>query len=47
MVLAPVLSDFSFHTYIGEKKTPRGKLRGGTLFAKDGSGNLRGFQPFP
>jgi hypothetical protein len=47
MVLAPVLSDFSFHTYIGEKKPPRGKLCGGDSFRDDESGNLRGFQPFP
>ena len=32
MVLAPVLSDFSFHTLIGEKKPPRSKLRGGSSF---------------
>jgi hypothetical protein len=47
MVLTQVLSDLSFHTYIGEKKTPRGKLRGVTIFATDQSGNLRSFQPFP
>ena len=31
-VLAPVFSDHGFHTLIGEKKPPRGKLRGGGYF---------------
>ena len=37
MLLAPILSDFSFHTYIGEKKPPRGKLRGGDYFRDRGN----------
>ena len=34
MALAPVLSDRSFHTSIGEKKPPRSKLRGGRCFRR-------------
>ena len=34
MVLAPVLTDVCFHTIIGEKKTPRSKLRGGLCLAR-------------
>jgi len=44
MVLAKVLSDFSFHTYIGEKKPPRSKLRGGDCFR---DGRIRKFEELP
>ena len=32
LFLAPALTDVCFHTFIGEQKPPRGKLRGGDCF---------------
>src|SRR5947208_16245833 len=44
MALAPVFSDCSFHTFIGEKKPPQGKLCGGDCFR---GGPIRQFEALP
>ena len=44
MALAPVFSDCSFHTFIGEKKPPQGKLCGGDCFR---GGPIRQFEAVP